>query len=144
MADDVTHLFEKIAAGEIPSHKVYEDDHVFAFLDINPVSRGHTLVIPKQRYERLDDLPEELSAAIGRVLPRLASAVCKASGAHSFNVLSNTGKEAGQVIPHVHFHIIPWHGPDRSLGITWPARPVDEADAKELCQRISTAVASDG
>jgi len=138
---DLTHLFEKIARGDVPSHKVYEDEQVFAFLDINPLSRGHTLVIPRQRYERLDDLPPEVGAAIGRALPRIAAAVCRATGAHSYNVLSNTGREAGQVVPHVHFHIIPWHGPDRSLGIRWPATPIEEDDAKALRDEIASALA---
>lgn len=134
---DLNHLFEKIASGEIPSHKIYEDEHVFAFLDINPLSRGHTLVIPKQRYERLDQLPEELGAAIGRVLPRIAAAVCQATGAGSFNVLCNAGRDAGQVVPHVHFHIIPWHSRTQSLGIVWPAKPVDETDARTLSREIA-------
>ncbi|MEC4680521.1 MAG: HIT domain-containing protein, partial [Nitrospirota bacterium] len=74
-------IFQKILHGDIPCHKVYEDEHVFAFLDINPVSKGHTLVIPKEPAETLDQLSDESAAAIGRVLPRLCRAVLKATGA---------------------------------------------------------------
>ena len=68
-------IFAKILRGEIPCHRVYEDDHVLAFLDIGPLSRGHTLVIPKEPAETLDKLSDESAAAIGRVLPRIARAV---------------------------------------------------------------------
>ena len=76
MSDELT-LFDKIIRGDVPSHKVYEDEHVFAFLDINPLSEGHTLVIPKEPAATLDALSEESAAAIGRVLPRLSRAVRK-------------------------------------------------------------------
>ena len=88
-----TSLFTKIVAGEIPSLKVYEDALVYAFLDIGPLSRGHCLVIPKKCYVTLDQVPDETAAAIGRVLPRLARAVMKVTGATAYNVLQNNGKE---------------------------------------------------
>src|SRR3977135_843915 len=84
-------IFTKIIAGEIPCHRVYEDDKVFAFLDINPLSKGHTLVIPKEPAVTLDRLSDESAAAIGRVLPRLSRAVLRATGATAFNVLQNKG-----------------------------------------------------
>lgn len=123
---DLTHLFEKIAAGEIPSQRVYEDDVVYAFLDANPLSPGHTLVIPKVRTERLTDLPPETAAAIGCVLPKIARAIVTATGASDFNVLVNNGSSAGQVIPHVHFHIIPKYEDGRGLGMKWNAAPVED------------------
>src|SRR5687768_5586774 len=100
-------IFTKILRGEIPCHKVYEDDQVLAFLDINPLSRGHTLVIPKEPAATLDQLSDEASAAIGRVLPRLARAVMAVSGARDYNILQNNGAPAHQAVFHVHFHIIP-------------------------------------
>ncbi|MBL1216653.1 MAG: HIT family protein [Planctomycetes bacterium] len=137
---DLDHLFERIVAGEIPSHKVYENELVYAFLDINPLSRGHTLVIPKTRYERIDQLPPETAAALGRALPTVAAAVMKATGTTAYNVLCNTGRPAGQLIPHVHFHIIPKHADGSGLPHNWPAAPIDKDDAPALCQAIVDAM----
>lgn len=119
-------VFSKILRGEIPCHRVYEDDHVLAFLDINPVSRGHTLVIPKEPAETIDQLSDEASAAIGRVLPRLSRAVLAATGARAFNLLQNNGAEAHQAVIHVHFHIIPKHDDGSGLGIGWKAGPLSD------------------
>ena len=115
-------VFSKIISGEIPCHKVYEDAHVLAFLDINPLSRGHTLVIPKEEAAYLHELSEESAAAIGRVLPRIARAVVKATGVEHYNVLQNNGAPAHQAVFHVHFHIIPKPSSEEGLGIGWPAR----------------------
>ncbi len=131
-------LFEKIASGELPSHKVYEDELVCAFLDINPLSRGHTLVIPRRCSRTLDGLPEETAAAIGRALPRLARAVMKATGAGAYNVLCNNGSEAGQVVPHVHFHIIPKHADGSGLPHHWPAGKL--TDGERLAEAIRGAM----
>eukprot|EP00929_Paragymnodinium_shiwhaense_P046377 TRINITY_DN23604_c0_g1_i1.p2 TRINITY_DN23604_c0_g1~~TRINITY_DN23604_c0_g1_i1.p2 ORF type:complete len:146 (+),score=28.11 TRINITY_DN23604_c0_g1_i1:24-440(+) len=92
----VDHLFEKIVAGDIPSSKIYEDDLVYSFLDINPLSPGHALVIPKIKYEFLHEVPEETSAAIGRVLPKIAKAIMTATGSSEYNILQNNGKGAHQ------------------------------------------------
>ena len=100
-------IFERIIAGEIPCHKLYEDEHVFCFLDIAPLSEGHALVIPKEAEPTLDKLSDESAAAIGRVLPRIARAVMAATGATAFNILQNNGAEAHQAVFHVHFHVIP-------------------------------------
>ncbi|HEX4677563.1 MAG TPA: HIT domain-containing protein, partial [Steroidobacteraceae bacterium] len=83
MADTI---FGKILAGQIPCHKVYEDDKVLAFLDINPLSTGHTLVIPKEPAETMDRLSDESAAALGRVLPRLCRAVIAVTGVKQYNV----------------------------------------------------------
>jgi len=113
-------LFVNIAEGKIPSYKVYEDDLVFAFLDINPIAPGHTLVIPKKRYVTLDQLPEKTAAAIGAVLPKIARAIIKATGCKHYNILQNNGSIAHQVVPHVHFHIIPKPSKEQGLGVGWP------------------------
>lgn len=112
-------VFAKILRGEIPCHRVYEDDHVLAFLDINPLSRGHLLVIPKEPAATLDRLSDDAAAALGRVLPRLARAVMAATGVDAYNVLQNNGAEAHQVVLHVHFHIIPKQADGAGLGIGW-------------------------
>ncbi len=133
-------IFSRIIAGEIPCHKVYEDAHVLAFLDINPISRGHTLVIPKRAVAQLDQLPDEDAAAIGRVLPRLCRAVMRATGASAYNVLQNNGALAHQAVFHIHFHIIPKFSDDDGLGIRWPAGQLDAEAAKALTAGIAAAM----
>jgi histidine triad (HIT) family protein len=142
MSDHQPTIFDKILAGEIPSWKVYEDDHVFAFLDIGPLSTGHTLVIPKERKACLHQLSDESAAAIGRVLPRICRAVMRSTGATDYNVLQNNGSAAHQVVMHVHFHIIP-KLPKEGLGILWPARKLDDAKARGLVDTMRQALAAD-
>ncbi|MEM7480504.1 MAG: HIT family protein [Acidobacteriota bacterium] len=134
-------IFDKILSREIPSHGVYEDDQVYAFLDIGPLSDGHTLVIPKERKAHLHELSDEAAAAIGRVLPRLCRAVMAATGATAYNVLQNNGAEAHQAVFHVHFHIIPKIG-RRGLGVGWQAGELDPARARELVGKIRSALES--
>ncbi|KAK9899414.1 HIT-like protein [Cystobasidium minutum MCA 4210] len=94
-----------IIKGDIPAFKVYEDANLVAFLDILPIRRGHTLLVPKEHHERLTDLPDAFSAEMGRILPRLCRAVCNATDQKDFNIVNNNGY--GQVVPHVHWHIVP-------------------------------------
>ncbi len=133
-------IFTRIIRGEIPSHKVYEDAHVFAFLDINPIARGHTLVVPKEPAATLDALSDESAAAIGRVLPRLCRAVINATGTSAYNVLQNNGPLAHQAVFHVHFHIIPKTTDADGLGIRWPAGKLDQAEGSDLAQRIAAGM----
>ena len=131
-------IFGKIIRGEIPCHKVYEDDRVLAFLDINPLSTGHTLVIPKEPAQTLDALSEESAAALGRALPRICRAVIAVTGVHEYNVLENNGAGAHQAIDHVHFHIIPKPNRTEGLGIDWPMRPLATEAGAELATRLRT------
>jgi histidine triad (HIT) family protein len=134
--------FHKIVSGQTPCYKLYEDEFVLAFLDIGPLSKGHTLVIPKVHVETLDKLSDEHAAAIGRVLPRLCRAVVHASGAHAFNVLQNNGARAHQAVPWVHFHIIPKfdHGSDDGLHIFWKPGKLDPKTAHELQEKVVAAM----
>ena len=136
MADTI---FGKILRGEIPCHKVYEDDRVLAFLDVGPCAKGHTLVIPKQPAVTLDALDDESAAAIGRVLPRLCRAVMKATGTTAYNILQNNGSDAHQAVMHVHFHIIPKFGRE-GLGIGWPAGKLADSTARELVEKMRKAL----
>mmetsp|Transcript_123823 Transcript_123823/g.194222 ORF Transcript_123823/g.194222 Transcript_123823/m.194222 type:complete len:138 (-) Transcript_123823:35-448(-) len=129
-------IFERIVAGTIPSYKIYEDDLVYSFLDINPLSPGHTLVIPKKCYEFIHEVPEDEAAAIGRVLPKIAKAVKEATGTEDYNILQNNGSAAHQAVPHVHFHIIPKPSRDKGLGVGWPAASLEKADAEALMESI--------
>src|SRR5271156_3244357 len=137
MADTV---FGKIIRGEVPCHKVYEDDKVLAFLDINPLSHGHTLVVPKEPAESMDRLSDESAAALGRVLPRLCRAVMAVSGVKEYNVLENNGSAAHQAIAHVHFHIIPKPNSIEGLGVGWPQQAFDHKEGAELAAKLRTAV----
>jgi histidine triad (HIT) family protein len=137
MADTV---FGKIVRGEIPCNKVYEDEKVLAFLDINPLSEGHVLVVPKEPAETLDRLSDESAAAVGRVLPRLCRAVVAATGVKEYNVLENNGQGAHQAIAHVHFHIIPKPNSREGLGVGWPAKNADREAAAAMAKRIAAAI----
>lgn len=138
-----TTIFDRILDGEIPCHKVYEDSHVLAFLDIGPLSQGHTLVIPKERKPYLHQLSAEAGAALGRVLPRICRAVLQVTGADAYNVLQNNGSAAHQVVKHVHFHIIPRLG-GAGLGIGWKAGELDSRRAQELAASLRQALEADG
>ena len=133
--------FCRILAGKLPAHKFYEDDKVIAFLDINPLSAGHTLVVPKEHAATVDQLSDESAAAIGRVLPRIARALMSATGAKGYNILQNNGRSAHQSVFHVHFHIIPKHPDGTGLGIGWPARKLDPARGTDLAAKIQSALA---
>jgi len=130
-------IFCKIAAGQIPCYKLYEDERVLAFLDNGPLSEGHSLIIPKRHAETIDALPEDDAAACMRIVPRLSRAVCQAVGAEHWNLLQNNGKLAHQAVPHVHFHLIP-RFEDAGLGIEWRPRDLDPDRAKALAEQVGT------
>ncbi len=132
-------IFARILDGEVPCHRVYEDEHVLVFLDVGPLSEGHTLVIPKERKAFLHELSDDQAAAIGRVLPRIARAVMKATGATSYNVLQNNGAPAHQAVFHVHFHIIPKLG-EAGLGVGWKPGKLDGASGATLAAKIAAAI----
>lgn len=128
-------IFTKIIAGEIPCHRVYEDEHVLAFLDIGPLAEGHTLVIPKEPAATLDRLSDEAGSALGRVLPRICRAVMQATGAEAYNVLQNNGVEAGQEVMHLHFHIIPKTA-GSGLQKQWTPGQIDHEAGAALASRM--------
>ena len=129
-------LFTRIIKGEIPSHRIYEDHAVVAFLDVGPLSEGHVLVVPVEEKAMLHELSDESAAALGRALPRIARAVMAATGATAYNVLQNNGVEAHQAVMHVHFHIIPKHSDGSGLGISWKPSSLDAGAAAALAARI--------
>lgn len=133
---DANCIFCKIIAGQIPCHKLYEDDRVLAFLDIGPLSQGHCLIIPKEHYTTIDQMPADLACACAAVLPKLSKAIITATGAAGWNVLQNNGAIAGQEVNHVHFHIIP-RTDDDGLGYRWLAGTLDGDTAKQLIKAIT-------
>ena len=134
-------IFGKIIRGELPCHRVYEDDLVLAFLDIFPLSKGHTLVIPKREVATLDLLDEESAVALGRALPRVARAVLAATGARAFNVLQNNGEGAHQAVFHVHFHIIPKYDDGSGLGIGWKPGKLNNDAGEALAAAVAGKLA---
>lgn len=119
-------LFCKIIAGEIPSHKVYEDDDFFAFLDIHPVNPGHTLVVPKAHHLNIFDLPTDILEKVGPVVQKIARAVQSTARADGINIIMNNEPSAGQVIFHAHIHIIPRHKGDGFQHWQGQTVPTDE------------------
>lgn len=131
-------LFCKIIAKEIPAAIVHEDEHVLAFLDIHPVNKGHLLVVPKKHSQGSHDAEPETLAKLMQAIQKLAQAMCTATGAPAYNLIQNNGSAAGQVIPHVHIHVIPrfegdgfthWHGKEGYA----------EGEAEQLAQRIQAS-----
>jgi len=132
-ADDC--LFCKMVAGQIPVAKIYEDEDVLAFLDIGPISDGHTLVIPKQHFEKLHDCPPELLGRIALQLGKIAGAVTAAMNSDGYNVLCNNGRAAGQLIEHLHFHIIARKTGD-ALFDRWPAYKYEQGKIEVIAEEI--------
>ena len=126
-------VFCKIAAGEIPCFKVYEDDAALAYLDINPFSEGHTLVIPKKHCaDLLEADPETLSSLVLRVA-EIARKIVPKLGCDGFNILQNNGAAAGQTVRHLHFHIVPRYGQEE---IAFTSHKGDMDELKALAERI--------
>ena len=135
MTSETDCIFCRIAAGEVPATKIYEDETVVAFLDIGPISDGHALIIPKQHFENLHDCPAELLGRIASHLGRIARAVVTAMNCDGYNVLCNNGRAAGQLIDHVHFHIIPRSSKDGVFN-RWPAYKYDEGKIDQIADSI--------
>ncbi len=131
-------IFCKIVKGEIPCHKVYEDDDVLAFLDISPVNPGHTLVIPKRHYADLLELPEVESQRLIARVKKISPAVISGVEAQAFNLNLNNGKVSGQEVAHVHWHIVPrFEGDGREL---WHGRPYGEGEVEEILEKIKNLI----
>ena len=128
-------VFCKMVEGEIPVTKVYEDEAVLAFLDIGPISDGHTLVIPKQHCPRVDECDPEVLAEVSTRLGRIAGAVMAAMEADGYNLLSNNGAAAGQVVDHLHFHIVPRKLGDR-IFTQWPSYKYKKEQIADIATRI--------
>ena len=128
-------IFCKIVTGAIPATKIYEDEIVLAFLDIGPISDGHTLVIPKQHFDKLHECPVELLGQVCSRLGRIARAVLAATETEAYNVLCNNGRAAGQLVDHMHFHIIPRNSGDGVFN-RWPSSKYAEGRAEALATSI--------
>lgn len=131
-------VFQKIIAGEIPANIVYETDATLAFLDIEPVNKGHTLVIPKTPVKDIYDLTDTDAADLMQSIVVVANAVRQATGASGINIISNNGAEAGQKVFHLHFHVIP-----RFNRSEFPKLPhsayANDAEREDIAQAIADA-----
>jgi histidine triad (HIT) family protein len=128
-------LFCKMVTGQIPVTKIYEDEDVLAFLDIGPISDGHTLVIPKQHFEKLHDCPTEILSKVSSQLGKIAGAVAAAMNSDGYNVLCNNGKAAGQLIEHLHFHIIARNSGDGIFN-RWPSYKYKQGKIEVIADQI--------
>jgi histidine triad (HIT) family protein len=124
-----------MVAGQVPVAKIYEDEFVIAFLDIGPLSDGHTLVIPKDHFERLHDCPTELLGQVGSRLGKVAKAVVAAMNSDGYNVLCNNGRAAGQLVGHLHFHIIP-RNTDDGVFDRWPSYKYQQGQIDTIAAKI--------
>ena len=128
-------IFCKIAKGEIPAAKVYESDKFLAFLDISPCNKGHTLIIPKQHYVSLEEMPDEDGNEFGELQLKLAKSIMKATNAEGFNLLLNNGKAAGQEVMHAHLHIQPRFSSDEFV-YKWTHGSYEGGEIEKVAERI--------
>ena len=128
-------IFCRIVNGQIPSLKVFENEDVVAILDISPLNYGHTLVLPKNHFEFFDECPEDTLAEIVAVSAKVAKAVKNAVDADGYNIVCNNGKAVGQLISHVHFHIIPRYAGD-GIFAPWPAKKYEAGQADVILEKI--------
>lgn len=136
-------IFCRIAAGSVPSQKVYEDGDAFAFLDVRPLAKGHTLVIPKTHAAGFSDLAPEAASALWRAVHRVVPAVMAATGSPAATLAINDGKEAGQEVPHVHVHVVPRRAGDGAgpIHALFARRPTMEApELAEVARGIVDAL----
>lgn len=135
-------IFEKIIDGEIPSYKIYEDEYVYSFLDVFPISKGHALVIPKKHFKNILDCDPETAANIGRSLPKIANAVKNAFNCDGINIIQNNEEYAGQSVFHLHFHIIPRYKNNSSnfdnLDVKWPTEKLEISEFIEIQNTITS------
>jgi len=126
-------IFCKIIKGELPSYKVYENKSVFAFLDIAPVNPGHVLVIPKKHYSNLEEIPEKELIEVIKVVKKIGKIMKDNLGVEGYNVNENNDPIAGQIIPHLHFHIIPRNKNDNFK--LWPQKNYKDNEAEKILKK---------
>ncbi|WP_156323988.1 HIT family protein [Bacillus sp. JCM 19034] len=135
-------IFCKIVNGEIPSSKVYEDEHVYAFLDISQVTKGHTLVIPKAHYQDIYELPSEVASQLFSAVPKIANGLKAALNPIGMNMINNNGEKAGQTVFHYHIHLIPRYGKGDGYGAVWKdhSSEYSQEELQEAAKAISTFI----
>ncbi len=132
-------VFCKIARGEIPCYKVYEDDIALAFLDINPANKGHTLVLPKEHFRDMTTCPKDILSHLFSVAQLIAQAQISQLGATGINVITNVGASSGQSVMHFHIHVIPRYDND-GLELSLPPQKIGEHDLLLLADSIRKGI----
>lgn len=132
-------IFCKIVAGTIPSTKIYEDDKFLAFMDINPVTRGHALLIPKEHSQNVFTIPANLLGELMIVAQKLAGVAMKGLEAKGLNFVQSNGLAANQIIDHFHLHLMPRYRADEIPMANWPLIPADKADLQSAAEAIKGA-----
>ena len=132
-------IFCKIIDGTIPSVKVYEDEHVYAFMDITPLAKGHTLLIPKQHVKDLFEMPSEVAGHLYSVAPKIANAIKTAFDPAGLNTLNNNGAAAYQTVFHYHLHFIPRYEQD-GLKLVWEPIKPEMAEVQQTAEAIAAAL----
>ncbi|USK34674.1 HIT family protein [Bacillus sp. F19] len=130
-------IFCKIVNGEIPSAKVFENEHVVAFLDISQVTKGHTLVIPKVHKENIYELTPDIARNVFEAVPKIANSIKKQFEPIGMNILNNNGEKAGQSVFHYHIHLIPRYGKGDGFGAVWKTH-TEEYTPEDLKQIASS------
>jgi histidine triad (HIT) family protein len=130
-------IFCKIARGEIPCYKVYEDDDVLAFLDLSQTTKGHTLVIPKKHYENILYCPKDILAKVMGAAQRIAQAAVASLDAKGVNIISNAGLVAGQSVMHFHVHVIPRYGASDNLKLEFNSNKIEKLNLPSIAQDIA-------
>ncbi|MBI2475789.1 MAG: HIT family protein [Candidatus Taylorbacteria bacterium] len=131
-------VFCKVISGELPSSKVYEDEEVFAFLDIKPVNPGHALVIPKKHFESIHDTPDELVAKMSVIAKKIAGVIEQKLGAKGVNIGMNNGVAAGQIVFHAHIHIMPRYGTDSFK--LWAGKEYKMGERESVAEKIKSGL----
>ncbi|WP_107840964.1 HIT family protein [Metasolibacillus meyeri] len=131
-------LFCKIIDGSIPSTKVYEDEHVYAFMDIMPLTKGHTLLIPKTHCRDLFEMPEEVASQLYAAAPKVAKAIQAAFNPAGLNTVNNNGAAAGQTVFHYHLHFIPRYDETDGLRLVWTTSQPSREELTEAAEAIQS------
>lgn len=133
-------IFCEIVQGKKDGHFIYEDENYVAFLDIYPIDTGHSLVMPREHFEKITDMTAEKVGELFSKIPKIAKAIIEATKADAFSVAQNNGRAAKQIIPHVHIHIIPRY---ESRETIWTRREIaKENELKILAERIRKSIKS--
>ncbi|WP_088012126.1 HIT family protein [Gottfriedia acidiceleris] len=138
MTHDANCIFCKIIEGSIPASKVYEDDDVLAFLDLSQVTKGHTLVIPKDHVENIFEMSEETASTYFRKVPQIANAIKDTFNVQGINILNNSGEVSGQTVFHYHMHILPRYGKNDGFDVKWQSN--QNQYTNETLQEIAKSI----
>ncbi|MBM7636483.1 HIT family protein [Streptococcus saliviloxodontae] len=133
-------IFCQIISGDIPSSKIYEDDHVLAFLDLSQTTKGHALLIPKTHVRNVLDMSQEVAETTFSRLPKIARGLQKATGAKGMNIINNSEEIAGQTVFHAHIHLVPRYSDDDSFSVNYTVHEPDFVALGQLAEQIAKEV----